>query len=707
MNENHKEVFKEEACELLIELETALLELETTPDDKDLIGKAFRAMHTIKGSGAMFGFDDVAEFTHEIETVFDKVRDGDIPVTKTLISLTLRAMDVIKMMLDRTGGEAPSEPALQEIVGGFRKLVSANGEESLGTPLAEGSSPIKASPPPPEQVIPFDSQVTYRIRLSFSNDIFETGTNLLLLLDELRTLGECSVTADTNDIPYLDVMNPEYCYTGWDAVLTTDKGINAIKDVFIFVEDRCEIKIDAIRTDEEEDHKKLGEILVERGDVAYEDVLRILKEKKPLGEVLVEKGITTPDKVDSALAEQQHVKKIREKAQGKEEIISTIKVPAEKLDMLVNLVGEMVTVQARLSQTASLLHSSDLDSIAEEVERLTAELRDNTLNIRMLPIGSTFGRFRRLTRDLSQELGKEIEMTTEGEDAELDKTVIERLNDPLVHLIRNCIDHGIEMPDVRQSMDKPRKGTIHLSAVHSGANVFIRIRDDGRGLDREAILSKAVEKGLAAPHAELTDREIFNFILEPGFSTAKVVSNVSGRGVGMDVAKKAIDALGGTIEMSTERGKGTTVTIKLPLTLAIVEGLLVKVAEDHFVLPLSIVEECVELTREDVKKAHGRNMANIRGEIVPYIKLRNEFGISGDSPDIEQIVITGVNGERIGFVVDQVVGEHQTVIKNLGKFYKNVDSVSGATILGDGTVALIVDVPKAVRSVELAEAAFS
>src|SRR5208283_8583 len=270
-------------------------------------------------------------------------------------------------------------------------------EESPAPPLDGGSSSVQASPPLKQKMSP-DVQVTYRIRVAFSSDIFETGTNLLLLIDELRTLGECSVTADTNDIPYLDVMNPEHCYTGWDVVLTTDKGINAIKDVFIFVEDRCEIKIDAIGTDEEEDHKKLGEILVERGDVSYEDVLQILKEKKPLGKMLVEKGITTPDKVDSALAEQQHVKKIREKTQAKEEVISTIKVPAAKLDVLLNLVGELVTVQARLAQTASVRADNDLTSIAEEVERLTAELRDNTLNIRMLPIGSTFGRFNRLIR---------------------------------------------------------------------------------------------------------------------------------------------------------------------------------------------------------------------------------------------------------------------------------------------------------------------
>jgi two-component system chemotaxis sensor kinase CheA len=318
MNDNHRETFKEEAYELLAELESALLELETTPDDKDLIGKAFRAMHTIKGSGAMFGFDDIAEFTHEIETVFDKVRDGRIPVTKTLISLTLQARDLIKMMLDNSGGEAPSEPALQDIVSAFRKLVLADGEQPSAPPRAGGCSSAQASPPPEQEISP-GAQVTYRIRLAFSGDIFATGTNPLRLLDELRTLGECSITADTNCIPYLDIMKPEHCYTGWDVVLTTDKGINAIKDIFIFVEDRCEMKIDAIGTEGEEDHKKLGEILVERGDASYEDVLQVLKEKKPLGEMLVEKGITTPDKVDSALAEQEHVKRIREKAQGREE----------------------------------------------------------------------------------------------------------------------------------------------------------------------------------------------------------------------------------------------------------------------------------------------------------------------------------------------------------------------------------------------------
>jgi two-component system chemotaxis sensor kinase CheA len=696
MIDKHGEAFREEAYELLSTLEESLLELEDAPDDAELIGKVFRVMHTIKGSGAMFGFDDIAAFTHGIETVYDKVRSGQIRVSKDLISLTLEARDIIKSMLDGPAGVAGQEQAVENIVDAFKRLVPA---EEEGTASQAGPLPSAgASPPAPHPGGP----VTYRIRFAPDAGIFAAGTNPILLLDELAAMGDATVAANTDSVPCLDDIDAEQCYTRWDVVLTTDRGIDAVKDVFIFVEDASDLKIDVL---EEKDYR-LGEILVERGDITKKDLQSVLKERKCIGETLVEKGIVTPEAVESALVEQQHVRKIREKAQEKkEESISSIRVPSEKLDILVNLIGELVTAQARLTQTASVRADNDLTSIAEEVERLTAELRDNTLNIRMLPIATTFGRFKRLIRDLSQELGKEIEMTTEGGETELDKTVIERLNDPLVHLIRNCIDHGIELPDVRVSTGKPRAGTIRLSAVHSGAHVVIQIKDDGKGLDREAILAKAVEIGLLPPGMEPLDREVFGFIFAPGFSTAKKVTNVSGRGVGMDVAKRAIDALRGTIEMASVKGMGTTVTITLPLTLAIVDGLLVSIAEEHFVLPVSIVEECVELTKADALKAHGRNIANIRGEVVPYIRLRSEFGISGDAPAIEQIVITGVNGERIGFVVDSVVGEHQTVIKNLGRVYKNVDSVSGATILGDGTVALIIDAMKLVKTVEARETA--
>lgn len=602
---------------------------------------------------------------------------GSKVLTIYIINLTLHAKDRIRFMLD--GGTAEG-PAAEEIVGAFQALLNAP---------VQAPAPKKGQEAPPQE----GRRTTYRVRFVPSRDIFLLGTNPLLLLDELRSLGQCDIAAQLGDIPSLEEINPEECYVGWDIVLTTDRNVNAIKDVFIFVEDHCELTIDEVEPDE-----KLGEILVERGDVGREELGRALSEQKRLGEILVEKGITTSEKVESALAEQQHVRKA--KAQTKDEGISSIRVPSNKLDVLVNLVGELVTVQARLTQTASLLQNAELASVAEEVERLTAELRDNTLNIRMLPIGTTFGRFKRLIRDLSQELKKEIEMTTEGAETELDKTVIERLNDPLVHLIRNCIDHGIERPGDREALGKPRTGTIHLSAVHSGANVVIRIADDGKGLDREAIRTKAIDTGLVSPGAELTDKEIFGFIFHPGFSTAKEVTNISGRGVGMDVVRRAIDDLRGSIEVASERGKGTTVTIKLPLTLAIVEGLLVEVGEGNFILPLSIVEECIELTREDEAKLHGRNIANIRGEIVPYIRLRREFDIKGEPPSIEQIVVTGVNGSRIGFVVDKVIGDHQTVIKNLGKLYEDVEVVSGATILGDGTLALIVDAGKVLKHIE-------
>ena len=378
-------------------------------------------------------------------------------------------------------------------------------------------------------------------------------------------------------------------------------------------------------------------------------------------------------------------------------------MPAERLDYLVNLVGELVTVQAHLTQTADEKNDGDIIAIAEEVERLISELRDTTLTMRMLPIGSTFSKFKRLVRDLSSELGKEIDLETSGAETELDKTVIEKLNDPLVHLIRNSIDHGIEMPDIRRKAGKSSNGTVLLGAVHSGDSVLVTIRDDGAGLDKEAIRAKAIERGLITAATELTDKEIYNLIFAPGFSTAKTVTSVSGRGVGMDVVKKAIEALRGSIDINSTPGKGSVITLKIPLTLAIIETLLVRINESFFVLPLSMVEECIELTRADVEASHGRNLAHVRGTLIPYVSLREQFGISTEKPEIEQIVIAGVNGSRIGFVVDDVVGEHQTVIKSLGKLYRDVQGISGATILGDGTVALILDPALLVRDVEQTE----
>jgi two-component system chemotaxis sensor kinase CheA len=690
MMKDQREAYKEEAFELLAELETSLLALEEAPDDAELIGRVFRALHTIKGSGAMFGFDDIAAFTHEVETVFDLVRSEKMAVTKTLVDLTLKAGDQIRGLLDGSNiGGVADEMRANEIIDSLRRLIP------------ERSEPTKAVPQPVLPVpMPMDSEnrdITYRISLELHRDIFSSGTNPILLLNELRDLGQCEVIAHTEVIPDLEDIDPEGCYPFWDVILTTRRGIDAIKDVFIFVEDECTLSIEVIDDagagDDEPPPKRLGEMLVERGHVSREDLQKALGSQKRIGELLVDAGLVQPSRVESALVEQEHIQAVRKKQQ-KDEQTSSIRVPAERLDSLVNLVGELVTIQARLSQTAASLEHSDLLLISEEVERLTAELRDNTMSIRMLPIGTTFDKFKRLVRDLSSELGKDILLVTEGAETELDKTVIERLNDPLVHLIRNCIDHGIELPDARKASGKPVQGTVHLSAAHSGANVLIRIADDGAGLDVEAIRAKAVERKLIPPDVEQTEKEIFGLIFAPGFSTAGKVTSVSGRGVGMDVVKRSIDALRGSIDISSQKGAGTTITLKLPLTLAIIDGLLVEVGDGRFVLPLSTVQECVELTREDVGRAHGNHMIHVRGKLVPYIRLRELFSINGNVPDVEQIVITESVGGKLGFVVDKVIGEHQTVIKSLGKMYRGVEGISGATILGDGTVALMLDIPK-------------
>lgn len=684
MIEAHIATYREEANELLVELESSLLELEEAPADMELIGRVFRAMHTIKGSGAMFGFDEIAGFTHEVETVFDLVRNNKMAVTKPLLDLTLRARDHIKVLLDASvSGEDVERSEGEAVIAGLKKLVPASEEIADPRLVQEQSSPISSA----------GDMKTWRIRFKPMPEIFLSGGNPLALINELRELGTCHVIAHTDLVPVLAEMQPEHCYLYWDMILTTSRGLDAIKDVFIFVEDDCELKIDLVddgTADGDQSYKKLGDILVERGDLNPADLQQILGMQKRFGELAVAVGAVTPVKVQSALVEQHQVKNVRQERVSQESAVS-IRVPAEKLDELVNLVGELVTVQAHLSQTAALQGNSDFASIAEEVERLTEALRDTALNIRMLPIGSTFSKFKRLVRDLSQELGKEIEMETEGAETELDKTVIERLNDPLVHLIRNSIDHGIEMPDVRRALGKPAHGTVHLGAVHSGDSVLITIRDDGAGLDKERIREKAVERGLIAAHADLSDKDIYNLVFAPGFSTAAKVTSVSGRGVGMDVVKKGIEALRGTIEVSSTKGVGSTITLRIPLTLAIIESLLVRIDSHYFVLPLSSVEECVELTRDDIKDAHGRNLANVRGAIVPYIPLREQFDINGNRPEIEQIVITGIRGNKVGFVVDSVIGEHQTVIKSLGRMYRDVKGVSGATILGDGTVALILD----------------
>jgi len=635
--------FFEEARELLAELELALLELDEKRDDPELVGRAFRALHTIKGSGAMFGLDELAGFTHHLETAFDRVRNGQLAVTSGLTNLALAASDQIKALLEQAAGRGVADQARGAEI--LARVGELTGAEQPTPPQPD------SVPPPPERAGRGEIRL-WRIRFRPAAEVLVNGVNPLLLLDELRQLGDLQVTADLSAIPPLRAIVPEHCYLAWDMTLATPAGRDAIRDVFIFVEDNSELAIETAVAPKPE---------AGRAPVA-----------PPASE-------NTPVRGAQPAA--------------------SIRVAAAKLDQLVNLVGELVTVQARLSEAAARSNDPGILDIAELVERLTGELRENSMSIRMLPLRATFERFRRLVHDLGVDLGKDVELTVEGADTELDKTVIDQLNDPLVHLIRNSMDHGIETPEARRAAGKRPTARIHLSALHSGANVLIRVSDDGRGLDAEAVRARAVEQGLIDSGARLSEQEIFSLILAPGFSTAREVTDVSGRGVGMDVVRRSVEALHGSIELNSRPSQGLTVTLRLPLTLAIIDGLLVRVGATSFVVPLANSLECVELTREDIQAAHGNHLANVRGELIPYIRLSEYFEMDTARPDREQIMVVETEHGLYGFAVDQVLGDHQTVIKNLGRLCRNVQVVSGATILGDGTVALILDPHRLVHNV--------
>ena len=699
------EIYRQEAEELLADMELTVLDLEQNPEDQESVNRLFRSIHTIKGSGAMFGFDAVAEFTHHVETVLDHVRNRDIPVSSRLISLILASRDHIKAMLDAADSlRGPDRDISAKLIRELHQFLPEKSMEEQTAPTKEVSEKTQGK-----------EGKNWHIRFQPHPGIVTTGTDPALLLDELRTLGECTVTVHTDAIPPLDRLIPEHCHFYWDILLCSSHDRNALQDVFVFVEDESRISIkeisEASRKDLSSLVPRLGDILVERGDATPEEINRVLApHQKQIGELLIEAGIVSHDKVLSALNEQ----KIYEKQKAKSSSENSIRVASSRLDHLINLVGELVITQAGLSRIFSISDDVEesgaanpaeileqirgqLANTAETLERLTRDLRDCALNMRMLPIGTIFGRFRRLVRDLSAELGKEIDLVTAGADTELDKTVIERLGDPLVHLIRNSIGHGIRNPEDRERFGKKRRGTIRLAAAHHGPNVVITIEDDGMGMDAEAIRAKALEKGLTGENESLSGEEIFNMVFTPGFSTAESVTSVSGRGVGLDVVKREIDSLGGTVRIASEKGKFTRFTLSLPLTLAIIDGLLVDAGGSLFVLPLSQVLECSELTKEVLTGSRGRDMMLLREELIPFVRLCDIYKIQSRKTETCHIAVVQADDLRIGIVVDEIIGNIQTVIKSLDRNCRDAEGISGATILGDGTVALIADIPGIIR----------
>ncbi|MGE4293767.1 MAG: chemotaxis protein CheW [Desulfovibrio sp.] len=766
----NRQIFREEAYELLIELETTLLELESRPDDMDIVNRVFRALHTIKGSGSMFGFDDIAEFTHEVESMFDMVRNGALQVSRPLLNQVFAVRDHIQRMLDEGGGDEVDADEAKVILNQLRSIASGEVEPETAEP--DGSREIRletapaletdqtiattlaettAVPLPDAPEAADDSALALRrwhVRIQPRSQ--EPGENFHVepLLEELAKLGSCEVRADDSNVPPLKDFVSGHIYVRWDVLLTTDQDAEAVKDVFFFSDAPLDVEVSEAPADsraggrvssevDEEGWEKLDAAPGEEGEAESapqppisqpvaqppvpaetsqlrpaaseiasahvpESVMEVAQEPTPKAKPKLKASSAPADssgtKSEPAQARSRAKAPAQAEAFRQQDAVTSIRVAAEKLDSLVDLVGELVIVQAQITQLALEREDSAFKRLAEDLERLSDELRDTALGVRMLPIGTSFSKFRRLVRDLSGELGKEIELVTLGADTELDKTVIERLADPLVHLLRNSIDHGVELPGERETAGKSRKAMIKLTAEHSGGEVLISILDDGKGIDPEVIRAKALERGLIGQDSELSRADVLNLIFEPGFSTAQRVTSVSGRGVGMDVVKRAIDSLRGRIEITSTKGEGTEITIRLPLTLAIIDGLQVRVGHEFYVIPLAVVEECVELRAED-EAGSDRRILYLRGEIVPYIQLREWFEINAPRPEIEQVVIVGLEGRRVGIVVDKVIGEHQTVIKSLGKIYKDVDGISGATIKGDGSIALILDVPGLMRRI--------
>ncbi len=677
------ETFRVEAAELLESIEQGLLDLTHRLTDKDLIDAVFRSLHTLKGSGAMFGFDALAAFTHHCETAFDRVRKGEVPATSELVSAVLSARDHMRSLVEDEVTEAHAE-AGEVLLADLRRAVEA----AQGGTAAPASTFVDETPAPVVGQIAADEPAAvtsgWKIWFSLPANAMSNGTNPMALLAELRELGDATVVADISSVPPLEGLVPTDLHVAWQVTVKTAQPRSAIDDVFIFVMDDMQLKVEPLDGPSEADV------------VADATPAPVLPSEMP-------EEVASPVASEPALpGRKPETASAAEVKQAK--AAESVRVPAERLDELMDRVGELVIAQSRLSQLATASSDLQLRSVSEEIERLSGELRDTMMVLRMVPVATLFARFRRLVHDLARETGKAIELVTEGESTEVDKTVIERLADPLVHLVRNSIDHGLELPGDREKAGKKATGQIRLSARQAGGEVIIKITDDGRGIDRDRVRAKAEASGLIEAGQQVSDHELLQFIFHPGFSTAQKVTNLSGRGVGMDVVKRTIESLRGAIDMTSTAGKGSEISLRIPLTVAIIDGLLVRVGDGRYVIPLAAVEECLELSLEDDLRSRGRSFISLRDKLVPFLRLREQFE-TGTKPDPHQkIVVISTGSERVGLVVDQIIGDHQTVIKSMSKLHANVATFSGATILGDGTVALILDVAHLVAAGQQKEA---
>jgi two-component system, chemotaxis family, sensor kinase CheA len=715
------QIFSDEAEDLLAVAEQALLNLDNldnTEDTLDGVNDLFRTFHTIKGGAGLFGLNDIVDFTHIVESVLGKIREGDISVDENMVSLFLSSRDHLKNLVDYClEGAADISPDLKntgdELVEKLNAYLGVSESKNDAEPLVE------AEPPASEGV----ENENWHISLRFGINSLRNGMDPVSFIGYLNNLGELSsVTLVDDALPKWSDFDPESCYLGFEISLIAENiQKKSIEEVFEFVQDDCKISIlpphSHINTyinmieDLPEEDMRIGDILVACGALTLGEMDNALNmqehlvdeitadassEKAPLlGKVAIKQKVVQQEVVDAAVKKQNDDRKLRDNSQ------QTIRVNALKLENLVNLVGELVIGSANSELNARRLADTDLNEAMENLLRLVEEVRDTTLGLRMVQIGETFNRYKRVVREVSRDMEKEIDLKISGAETELDKTLIEKIGDPLMHLVRNAIDHGIESPQKRMEQGKPVKGTVSLEAFHDSGSIVIQIKDDGAGLCKEKIIHKALERGLIEEGQTLSDQEIYRLIFHAGFSTAEKVSNLSGRGVGMDVVRRNIESLRGHVEIDSEEGKGSTITIRLPLTLAIIDGFQVRVGDAQYILPLNMVDECIELNKSLRDKDAQANYINLRGEILPFMYLSDMFGTArvADKGQRDNIVVVQFAGKTAGFVVDELLGEHQTVIKPLGKVFQNLKGISGATILGSGEVAMIIDIPQMIDRV--------
>jgi two-component system, chemotaxis family, sensor kinase CheA len=726
------DTFFAEANEMLQQIEDTLLILETDPNNRETINALFRAAHTIKGSAGLFGLNRIVNFTHQVESVLDRVRKNEITIDPNLSNALLKSSDILSELLQQAqdkGCDAASIAASDQ--------KAALMTEQLMTWLDDKRKTGSNTP-----ATPASSSGTWHISLRFGENTFRNGFDPLSVVGYLRTLGQIQTLLIIEEhLPHISAFDPESCYLGFEVSLQSQASRAEIDAAFEFVRDDCTIRIlppnrrvsdflNLLRDLPKE--ARLGDLLVDCGAISRQALDEALMEQKnqdqnerrqgrpqgqpqgqhstdnpattgnnsansanppgsQLGQILIAQNKVASEVVEAALSKQG-------KKDGKPDESRFVRVPADKLDALINLVGELVICGASASLLAQRLRETQLIETTQQMSGLVEEIRNGTLALRMVQIGETFARYKRVVRDTAAELGKEIHLEIEGAETELDKSVVEKIGDPLMHLVRNAMDHGIELPETRLAAGKPAVGTLHLSAHHDSGHIVIEVSDDGRGLDGEKILAKARERGIVGPNQVLSELEKLNLIFEPGFSTAEKVTNLSGRGVGMDVVRRNIEALRGSVTPKTIVGQGSTIEIRLPLTLAIIDGFLVRVGRSSYVIPLHAVVECID---SDASQLQGHSdwsgTLNLRGEVLPFLELRKIFNIQDALSERRSVVVVR-NGEMAaGLVVDQLLGEYQTVIKPLGKLFQKVRGISGGTVLGSGEVALILDVPSLVR----------